>query len=191
MTWKSIGSVYTLRATSAPSLVLIEWRSQKILTGQYLVYRLTDRRTDRPTVAKQYAPFFKGGGGYKKNKFDFLQNQRYRNEAQTAGYSWRYERHMDISSNIFLFTDIKWNCRYLSRIFNKSIKFLSIYWTFIFENNSNWRFLVPLWFDYICKLSFFYLFSSFTILRIFSPWSVWTFFSYFLKQPPFKSKYFT
>ena len=57
VTWKSIGIIYSLRATPAPSLVLIMWRGQKILSGQHLVYR----PTDRPTVAKQYAPFFKMG----------------------------------------------------------------------------------------------------------------------------------
>ena len=64
VTWKSIGIIYSFRATPAPSLVLIKWRGQKILIGQDLVYRPTDRPTyrptDRPTVAKQYAPFFKG-----------------------------------------------------------------------------------------------------------------------------------
>ena len=39
--WKSIGIIYSLRATPAPSLVLIKWRSQKILSGQHLVYRPT------------------------------------------------------------------------------------------------------------------------------------------------------
>ena len=57
VTWKSIGIIYSLRLTPAPSLVLIKWRGQKILSGQHLVYR----PMDRPTVAKQYAPFFKGG----------------------------------------------------------------------------------------------------------------------------------
>ena len=61
VTRKSIGIIYSLRATPAPSLVLIKWRSQKILSGQHLVYRPTDRPTYRPTVAKQYAQFFKGG----------------------------------------------------------------------------------------------------------------------------------
>ena len=65
----------------------------------------------------------------------------------------------------------------------KSIKFLLICWILIFENHSSLRFLVPLWFDYICKFFFFYLFSRFTILRILSAFSVWTFFVYFLKQP--------
>ena len=45
----------------ASRLVLINWRGQKILSGQHMVYRLTARPTDRPTVAKQYGPFFKGG----------------------------------------------------------------------------------------------------------------------------------
>ena len=57
VTWKSIGIIYSLRAIPAPSLVMIKWRGQKILSGQHLVYR----PTDRPTVAKQYAPFFKDG----------------------------------------------------------------------------------------------------------------------------------
>ena len=57
VTWKSLGIIYSVRATPAPSLVLIKWRGQKILTGQDLVYR----PTDRPTVAKQYAPLFKWG----------------------------------------------------------------------------------------------------------------------------------
>ena len=58
-TWKLIGIIFPLRATPAPSLVhvLIKWRVQKILSGQHLVYRPTDKRA----VAKQYAPFFKGG----------------------------------------------------------------------------------------------------------------------------------
>ena len=46
-----------LKATSAPSVVLIKWRGQKILSRQNFVYR----PTDRPTVAKQHVPFFKGG----------------------------------------------------------------------------------------------------------------------------------
>ena len=49
LTWKSIGIIYLLRATPAPSLVLIKWRGQKILSGQHLVYRPTDRPTDIPT----------------------------------------------------------------------------------------------------------------------------------------------
>ena len=36
VTWKSIGIIYSLRATPAPSLVLIKWRGQKILTRQHL-----------------------------------------------------------------------------------------------------------------------------------------------------------
>ena len=65
--WKSIGIIYSLRATPASSLVLINWRGHKILSGQHMVYRPTDwptdrhTCTDRPTVAKQYAPSFKGG----------------------------------------------------------------------------------------------------------------------------------
>ena len=35
VTWKSIGIIYSLRATPAPSLVLIKWRGQKILSGQH------------------------------------------------------------------------------------------------------------------------------------------------------------
>ena len=35
VTWKSIGIIYSLRATPAPSLVLIKWRDQKILSGQH------------------------------------------------------------------------------------------------------------------------------------------------------------
>ena len=34
MTWKSIRIIYLLKATTAPSFVLIKWRSQKILSGQ-------------------------------------------------------------------------------------------------------------------------------------------------------------
>ena len=33
--WKSIGIIYLLGATPAPSLVLIKWRDQKILSGQH------------------------------------------------------------------------------------------------------------------------------------------------------------
>ena len=54
VTWKSIGFIYSLRAIPAPSLVLIKRRGQKILSGQHLVYTLSDRHT------KQYALFFKG-----------------------------------------------------------------------------------------------------------------------------------
>ena len=104
VTWKSIGIIYSLRATPAPSLILIKWRGQKILSGQHSKLRrvvwpwpwtcdleinkdqlliegkfctkfCNDQvkrskdierttlglQTDRPTVAKQYAPFFKGG----------------------------------------------------------------------------------------------------------------------------------
>ena len=102
VTWKSIGIIYSLRATPATSLVLIKWQGQMILSGQHcglrrvvwpwplimlpenpliegnpwtkfgidqeilsrqhLVYRPTDHQpTDWRTVAKQYAPFFKGG----------------------------------------------------------------------------------------------------------------------------------
>ena len=35
VTWKSIGIIYSLRATPAPSLILIKWRGQKILSGQH------------------------------------------------------------------------------------------------------------------------------------------------------------
>ena len=65
VTWKSTGIIYSLRAIPVPSLVLIQWSGQRMLSGQHLVYRPTDRpidrHTERPTVAKQYAPFFKGG----------------------------------------------------------------------------------------------------------------------------------
>ena len=39
VTLKSIGIIYSLRAIPAPNLVLIEWRSQKILSGQHSVLR--------------------------------------------------------------------------------------------------------------------------------------------------------
>ena len=59
VTWKSRGIIFLLRATPAPSLVLIKWRGQKILSGQH--FRIpTDWHTDRPIV-KQNSPFFKGG----------------------------------------------------------------------------------------------------------------------------------
>ena len=35
VTWKSIGIIYLLGATPAPSLVLIKWRGQKTLNGQH------------------------------------------------------------------------------------------------------------------------------------------------------------
>ena len=35
LTWKSIGIIYSLRATPASSLVLIKWRGQKILNRQH------------------------------------------------------------------------------------------------------------------------------------------------------------
>ena len=35
VTWNSIGIIYSLSATPAPSLVLIKWRGQKILSGQH------------------------------------------------------------------------------------------------------------------------------------------------------------
>ena len=66
VTWKSIGIIQSLRLTPAPSLVLIKWRGQKILSGQHLVYRPTDRptdlHTDRPTDScKTICPLFQGG----------------------------------------------------------------------------------------------------------------------------------
>ena len=66
VTLKSIGIIYSLSATPAPSLVLIKWRSHrdidiKILIGQHLVYRPTDRHTDRPTDScKTIWPLFQG-----------------------------------------------------------------------------------------------------------------------------------
>ena len=45
----TIGVIYLLRATPAPSLVLIKWRGQQILSGQHLVYSPTDRPTYQPT----------------------------------------------------------------------------------------------------------------------------------------------
>ena len=61
VTWKSIGIIYSLRSTPAPSLVLINWRCQKILSGQHLVYRPTDRHTNRPTYScKTICPLFQG-----------------------------------------------------------------------------------------------------------------------------------
>ena len=35
VTWKSIGIIYSLRDIPTPSMVLIKWRAQKILTGQH------------------------------------------------------------------------------------------------------------------------------------------------------------
>ena len=35
VTWKSMGIIYTLRATPAPCLVLIKWRGQKILSREH------------------------------------------------------------------------------------------------------------------------------------------------------------
>ena len=62
VTWKSIGTIYSLRATPAASLVLIKWRGQQILSGQHLVYRPTDRHTDQPTDScKTICPLFQGG----------------------------------------------------------------------------------------------------------------------------------
>ena len=62
VTWKSIRIIYSLRATPAPSLVLIKWKGQKILSGQHLVYSPTDRPIDInwPTDrCKTIFPFFK------------------------------------------------------------------------------------------------------------------------------------
>ena len=62
LTWKSIGIIYLLRATPAPSLVLIKWRGQKILSGQHLVFRPIDRPTYWPTDScKTICPLFQGG----------------------------------------------------------------------------------------------------------------------------------
>ena len=58
VTWKSIGIIYSLRTTPAPSLVLLKWRGQKILSGQHLVYRPTDLPTDN---CKTICPLFQGG----------------------------------------------------------------------------------------------------------------------------------
>ena len=58
VTWKSIGIIYSLRATPLPRLVLIEWRGQKILSRQHLVYRSTYRPTDS---CKTTCPLFQGG----------------------------------------------------------------------------------------------------------------------------------
>ena len=58
VTWKSVGIIYSLRATPVPSLILIKWRGQKILSGQHLVYRPTVRPTDS---CKTICPLFKGG----------------------------------------------------------------------------------------------------------------------------------
>ena len=35
VTWKSIGIIYSLRATPVPSMVLIKWRGKKIFTRQH------------------------------------------------------------------------------------------------------------------------------------------------------------
>ena len=59
VTWKSIGIIYSLRATTVPSLVLIKWKGQKILSGQHLVYRRTDRHTDRQ-LQNNMPPFSRG-----------------------------------------------------------------------------------------------------------------------------------
>ena len=59
VTWKSIEIIYLLRATPAPSLVLIKWRGQKILSRQHLVYRPTDQLTDRH-LQTNMPPFSKG-----------------------------------------------------------------------------------------------------------------------------------
>ena len=59
--WKSIAIIYSLRATPVPSLVLINWRGQKILSRQHIVYRLTDPPTYRPTDScKTICPLFQG-----------------------------------------------------------------------------------------------------------------------------------
>ena len=58
VTSESIGVIYSLGASTVPSLETFKQRSQEILSGHPLVYTLTDR----PTGAKQYAAFFKGGG---------------------------------------------------------------------------------------------------------------------------------
>ena len=61
---KSIGIIYLLGVTPAPSLLLINWKGSKDIDRTTLglqTDRPTDRPTYRPTVAKQYAPFFKGG----------------------------------------------------------------------------------------------------------------------------------
>ena len=59
VTWIPIGIIYSLRATPAPSLVLIKWRGQKILSGQHLAYRPTDRTTERQMQNKM--PLFSRG----------------------------------------------------------------------------------------------------------------------------------
>ena len=60
VTWKSIGIIYSLRITPAANLVLIKWRGQKILIGQHLVYRPTDRPTDRQ-LQNHMPPFSRKG----------------------------------------------------------------------------------------------------------------------------------
>ena len=64
VTWKSIGIIYSLRVTLAPSLVLIKWRGLKILSGQHLDYRLTDpHTTDQHTdqqLLNNMPPFSRG-----------------------------------------------------------------------------------------------------------------------------------
>ena len=55
VTWKSIGIIYWLGATLHQVwYILIKWRGQKILRGQHLVYRQTDRQL------QNNMPFFKG-----------------------------------------------------------------------------------------------------------------------------------
>ena len=53
--WKSIGIICLLGATPAPSLVLIKWSGQKILSGQHLVYKPTDRQ-----LQNNIPPFSRG-----------------------------------------------------------------------------------------------------------------------------------
>ena len=60
LTWKSIGIIYLLWATPSLSLVLIKWTGQKILSGKHLVYRPTDRHTNRP-LQNNIPPLSRGG----------------------------------------------------------------------------------------------------------------------------------
>ena len=64
VTWKSIGIIYSLKATPAPSLVIDQVKWSKDIEWTTLGLQ-TNRHTDRPIGAKQYIPFFKGGGGHK------------------------------------------------------------------------------------------------------------------------------
>ena len=58
--WKSIGIIYSLRATPAPSLVLIKWRSKDI--ERTTLGLQTDLPTDIPTDScKTIRPLFQGG----------------------------------------------------------------------------------------------------------------------------------